>query len=73
MLLSASLEAEEDEKTRWMKLGFRLRFLAAICRALDAIGSIGFWGKGCVFQPGSKIVDLGFVKFKSNGTKAKRP
>ena len=29
--------------------------------------------KGCVFQPGSKIVDLGFVKFKSNGTKAKRP
>ena len=27
--------------------------------------------KGCVFQPGSKIVDLGFVKFKSNGTKAK--
>ena len=32
-----------------------------------------FAGKGCVFQPGSKIVDLGFVKFKSNGTKAKRP
>ena len=30
-------------------------------------------GKGCVFQPGSKIVDLGFVKFKSNGTTAKRP
>ena len=30
-------------------------------------------GKGCVFQPGSKIVDLGFVKFKSSGTKAKRP
>ena len=29
--------------------------------------------KGCVFQPGSKIVDLGFVKFKSNGTRAKRP
>ena len=26
--------------------------------------------KGCVFQPGSKIVDLGFVKFKSNGIKA---
>ena len=26
-----------------------------------------------VFQPGSKIVDLGFVNFKSNGTKAKRP
>ena len=32
-----------------------------------------FAGKGCVFQPGSKIVDLGFVKFKSNGTTAKRP
>ena len=32
-----------------------------------------FAGKGCVFQPGSKIVDLGFVKFKSNGTKARRP
>ena len=32
-----------------------------------------FAGKGRVFQPGSKIVDLGFVKFKSNGTKAKRP
>ena len=32
-----------------------------------------FAGKGCVSQPGSKIVDLGFVKFKSNGTKAKRP
>ena len=32
-----------------------------------------FAGKGCVFQPSSKIVDLGFVKFKSNGTKAKRP
>ena len=30
-------------------------------------------GKGCVFQPASKIVDLGFVKFKSNGTTAKRP
>ena len=29
--------------------------------------------RGCVFQPGSKIVDLGFVKFKSNATKAKRP
>ena len=29
--------------------------------------------QGCVFQPGSKIVDLEFVKFKSNGTKAKRP
>ena len=26
-----------------------------------------------MFQSGSKIVDLGFVKFKSNGTKAKRP
>ena len=26
-----------------------------------------------VFQPSSKIVDLGFVNFKSNGTKAKRP
>ena len=25
------------------------------------------------FQSGSKIVDLGFVKFKSNGTKSKRP
>ena len=34
---------------------------------------IMIWGKGCVFQRGSKIVDLGFVKFKSNGTKAKRP
>ena len=32
-----------------------------------------FAGQGCVFQPGAKIVDLGFVKFKSNGTKAKRP
>ena len=32
-----------------------------------------FAGKGCVFQPGSKIVDLGFVKLKPNGTKAKRP
>ena len=32
-----------------------------------------FAGKGCVFQPGSKTVDLGFVKFKSNGTKPKRP
>ena len=32
-----------------------------------------FAGKGCVLQPSSKIVDLGFVKFKSNGTKAKRP
>ena len=32
-----------------------------------------FAGKGCVFQPGSKIVDLGFVKFKSSGIKAKRP
>ena len=31
-----------------------------------------FAGKACVFQPGSKIVDLGFVKFKSNGTTAKR-
>ena len=31
-----------------------------------------FASKGCVF-PGSKILDLGFVKFKSNGTKAKRP
>ena len=29
-------------------------------------------GKGCGFQPGSKIVDLGSVKFKSNGTKANR-
>ena len=29
--------------------------------------------QGCVFQPSSKIMDLGFVKFKSNGTKAKRP
>ena len=27
----------------------------------------------CVFQPGSKIMDLGFMKFKSNGTTAKRP
>ena len=32
-----------------------------------------FAGKGCVLQPGWKIVDLGFVKFKSNGTTAKRP
>ena len=32
-----------------------------------------FAGKGCVFQPGSKIVYLGFVKLKSNGTTAKRP
>ena len=32
-----------------------------------------FAGKGYVFQSGSKIVDLGFVKFKSNGIKAKRP
>ena len=32
-----------------------------------------FASKGCVFQPSSKIVDLGFVKFKSNGIKAKRP
>ena len=31
-----------------------------------------FAGKGFVFQPGSKIVDLGFVKFKSNGTTAKQ-
>ena len=29
--------------------------------------------RSCVFQPGSKIMDLGFVKFKSNGTTAKRP
>ena len=32
-----------------------------------------FAGKGCVLQPGWKIVDLGFVKFKSNGTTAMRP
>ena len=31
-----------------------------------------FAGKCGIFQSGSKIVDLGFVKFKSNGTKAKR-
>ena len=29
--------------------------------------------RSCVFQPGSKIMDLGFVKFKSNGTTTKRP
>ena len=32
-----------------------------------------FAGKGGISQSGSKIVDLGFVKFKSNGTKANRP
>ena len=32
-----------------------------------------FAGKGCVLQPSSKIVDIGFVKFKSSGIKAKRP
>ena len=31
-----------------------------------------FVGKGCGFQPGSKIVNLGFVKLKSNGIKANR-
>ena len=31
-----------------------------------------FAGKSCGFQSGSKIVDLGFVKFKSNDTKANR-
>ena len=29
--------------------------------------------KGCVLQPRTKIVGLGFVKFKSSGIKAKRP
>ena len=32
-----------------------------------------FAGKGCVLHPSPKIVDLGFVKFKSSGIKAKRP
>ena len=32
-----------------------------------------FAGKGWVFQPAQKIVELGFIKFKSNGTKAKTP
>ena len=31
-----------------------------------------FEGKGCGFQRGSKIVDLGFVEFKSNGTKTNK-
>ena len=31
------------------------------------------WGKVVFFSLAQKIVDLGFVKFKSNGTKAKRP
>ena len=34
---------------------------------------IMIWKPRLCFQPGSKIVDLGFKKFKSNGTKAKRP
>ena len=34
---------------------------------------IRIWKPRLCFQPGSKIVDLGFRKFKSNGTKAKRP
>ena len=36
----------------------------------DQTGIFFCFRRRCVFQPGSKIVDLGFVKFKSNGIKA---